>query len=78
MPASRQSRRAIAIKRRQTHTAREMFLEEVRNSLPRVPVGSATAWEAGRRSIELSVEADRWLREHGYDRSGRPRFGASA
>ncbi len=78
MPASRQSRRAMAIKRRQTRSSRAVFLDDVRNSLPRVPVGSATAWEAGRRSLELSMDADRWLREHGYDRSGRPLSGVSA
>lgn len=72
MPASRKSRRGLAIKRRQTQASRDVFLTEVRNALPRTSIGSPTAWEAGRRSIELSIEADRWLIEHGYDRTGRP------
>jgi hypothetical protein len=72
MPASRASRRGLAIKRRQTLSSRESFLIDVRNSLPRGALRDETSWQAGRRSIELSIEADRWLTSHGYDRSGLP------
>ena len=72
MPASRKSRRGMAMKRRLVQSPRDAFMTEVANALPRARVGSGTAWEAGRRSIELSMEADRWLDAHGYDRGGRP------
>lgn len=61
----------MAITRNQTFTSEEHFMSDVRNSLPRVPL-DATSWEAGRRSIVTSIEADRWLRDNGFDRWGRP------
>jgi len=78
MASTRTWRRGAAISRQQREASLVSFRTDARNSLPRVPVGSATAWEAGRRSLELSVDADRWLSEHGYDRSGRPLSGVSA
>lgn len=72
MPCSRESRRSMAITRNQTFTSGEHFMSDVRNSLPRVPLEAETSWLAGRRSIAASMEADRWLRDHGFDRWGQP------
>lgn len=72
MPCSRTSRRVMAIARHQHHTSRDLFLCEVRNSLPRVAVDDDEQWRACRDSIVRSIEADRWLREHGFDRWGKP------
>jgi hypothetical protein len=47
-------------------------MSDVRNSLPRVALDAETSWVAGRRSIAASMEADRWLRDHGFDRWGQP------
>jgi hypothetical protein len=71
MASSRRSRRAMAIARREREEERGAFVAEVRDSLPRVALCGATAWEANARSIEASIEADRWLAEHGFDRWGR-------
>lgn len=72
MPASRHSKKIMSIRRNQARSSREIFLAEVRGSLPRVPLDGETGWEAGRRSIERSLAADEFLRSHGYDRDGRP------
>lgn len=72
MPVSKQSKKIMAIRRNQARTPRDVFVADVRDSLPRVPLETDTAWEAGRRSIECSVAADKLLRRHGYDRQGRP------
>ena len=72
MPSSRTSRRAMAIARNQRHSARDLFLVDVRNSLPRVGLGATTDWQAGGVSIERSIEGDRWLLERGFDRWGNP------
>jgi hypothetical protein len=72
MPASRRSKKIMAIRRDQARSPRDVFLAEVRDSLPRVSLDSDTAWEAGRQSIERSMAADELLRSHGYDRDGRP------
>ena len=71
MPASKESRKTFAMTRNLTHSPREVFQAEVRDSLPRVSFGGETPWEAGRRSIERSIDADHILREHGFDEWGR-------
>lgn len=63
----------MAITRNQHHAPRALFMTELHNSLPRVALGSDTDSEVNRKSIERSIEADRWLRDHGFDRWGRPR-----
>lgn len=62
----------MAIARDQSHTAREVFMTEVRNSLPRVAADDDLAGRACGASIEHSILADRWLRERGFDRWGAP------
>jgi hypothetical protein len=62
----------MAIERREREQTRRAFVAEVRDSLPRVPLGAATAWEVNARCIERAMEADRWLAEQGFDRWGRP------
>jgi hypothetical protein len=62
----------MAIKRNQNQAGREAFATDLRNSLPRQALGHQTNWQAGRESIERSIEADRWLNDNGFDRWGRP------
>jgi hypothetical protein len=71
MPATKEWRRGAAIRRDQSHSCREVFLAEMHDSLPRVPLGARSAWQANGRSIELSREADAFLRSAGFDRWGR-------
>lgn len=72
MPASKETKKVLAIARNQTHSRREVFLAEVRDSLPRSSFDDESLGEAGRRSIQRSIDADRFLRDCGFDRGGRP------
>jgi hypothetical protein len=72
MASSRASRRGLAIARNQRPTRRELFLNELHNCFPRAHLRGETEWQARGRSIALSIESDRWLAEHGYDRWGQP------
>jgi hypothetical protein len=74
MASTKATRRGFAIVRQQTHTSREIFLAHVRDDLPRVALGNETEWNARGRHIGLCKDADRFLVERGFDRSGR-RFG---
>ena len=56
MACSRSSRRGMAIARHQREEQRGAFVAEVRDSLPRVPLGAPTAWQANARSIEHARE----------------------
>jgi hypothetical protein len=78
MASSRSSRRGMAISRRRRQTARDVFIAEARNSLPRSPTGASTQWEANALSIERSIAADRRLAAHGFDRWGRRTGGDDA
>ena len=78
MASSRSSRRGMAISRRRRQTARDVFITEARNGLPRSPIGASTQWAADARSIERSMGADRWLAAHGFDRWGRRTGGDDA
>jgi len=73
MPSTRATRRAFAIARNQRQERRAIFMTELHNSLPRVPLGASTTWQANARSIGFSIDADRLLRENGFDRWGNPR-----
>jgi hypothetical protein len=73
MPASRESKRILAMTRDLMYSPREVFLADVRDSLPRDSFDGETLWDAGRRNIEASIDADRVLEEHGFDRWGSPR-----
>jgi hypothetical protein len=72
MQSSRHSPRDMQLSRRQREQDRATLAADLRSSLPRTAVHVASKSEANARSIKCSIEADRWLREHGFDRWGRP------
>ncbi len=71
MPSTRNWRRGAAIRRHQNHASRDVFFAELRDSLPRVPLGATSAWQAHGRAIELGRGADALLASAGFDRWGR-------
>lgn len=75
MPSTRNWRCGAAIARDQRNASRGAFRTEVINSLPRVALDASTDWEANGKAIELSMEADRFLGEHGFGRWGSPAGG---
>ena len=71
VPSTRKYRKECAIRRNQTRSSRELFLSEVRNSLPRANLRTESSFAEGRISIEASMAADQLLRSNGFDSWGR-------